>query len=883
MNQVTEDLVARLLQILSPDRVLADPVLLHLYKYDGGLDEALPEAVVLPETTEEVAEVVKACAAWGVPFVPRGAGTSLSGGPVPVAGGVVICLTRMNQILQIDYDNLYAVVQPGVVNLDFQDALAAEGYFYAPDPASEGVCTLGGNVAENSGGPHCLKYGVTTNHILGLEVVLPNGQILQTNHQVLPHLGYDLTGLLVGSEGTFGVVTEITCRIMPLPQAVTTMLAIFDDLDEASQAVSDIIADGIIPASLEMMDNLLIQAVEQSMQAGYPRDAEAVLIIEVDGLQAGMNDQIQRIQAACRRNNVDSFQTAQDERERMLLWRGRKGAFGAVAHLAPSKISSDIAVPRTVLPQVLHQIMELGKTYDLKIGNVFHAGDGNLHPQVLFDPRDPDQVRRAKQVDDELTQLAVDFGGVLSGEHGIGSQKRKWMTRMFGPAELSAMGRIKQAFDPHELCNPGKVLPEVEDFSPAEPAPVPEGDFAQSAEAMCVQDDEGIWQPYDSEAVTKLLTLAARTGQRLAIRGAGTKSGSVAEDVQAISTLNLNHIPQLDTDNLTATVQAGIRLAELNQALVEEGQMLPLRPAHYEQATVGGVIATADSGPHRLLYGTARDLVTGLEAVLADGSRVRFGRCCVKNVSGYALEKLLIGSYGTLGLITEVTLRTRPLPERCETLMLTAPVAANFSPLLRELRASIIWPAAAELLNSAAASRAEVQLDENDWRLLIACEGLAGEVTEQLQLLAKLCERYGVTSEHLPPADYDRLWQQVANLDSKGADRLSTRLACPASETCSLAEVIDLIMTETGYPAPITAAVNLGSVCISLPADEDSLRATAPRLQQAAKEYGASFAALPVGRADVIEVCGDQVVSQISARIKASLDPHSILPGLAQR
>jgi len=875
------DIVNRFCEILSPDRVLADPVSRHLYKYDGGLDEALPDVVVLPQTTEEVAAVVKACAVRGVPFVPRGAGTSLSGGPVPVAGGVVICLTRMNHIQQIDYENLYAIVQPGVVNLDFQDVLAAEGYFYAPDPASESVCTLGGNVGENSGGPHCLKYGVTTNHILGLEVVLPDGQVLRTGRQALHHLSYDLTGLLVGSEGTFGVVTEIICRIMPMPEAVTTMLAIFDKLDEASQAVSDIIADGIIPTSLEMMDNVMIQAVEQSMQAGYPLDAEAVLIIEVGGLAAGMNDQVQRIQAACRRNNVRSFQTAQDEEERIRLWRGRKGAFGAVAHLAPSSLAIDIAVPRTVLPQVLRKVMDLGEEYNIKIGNVFHAGDGNLHPNLLFDPRDPDQVQRVEKIDDEITRLAVEYGGVLTGEHGIGSQKRKWMTRMFGPAELDAMHRIKDAFDPHGLCNPEKVLPETADSSVAEPVPVSAEDFAQSAEAACVRSKD-IWQPYDSEAVTKLVTLAARSGQRLAIRGAGTKSGPVGDDVQVVSTLYLNHIQQLDTDNLTATVQAGMRLSELNQALAEEQQMVPLRPAHYQEATVGGVIATADSGPHRLLYGGPRDLVTGLEAVLADGSLVRFGRCCVKNVSGYALEKLLTGSYGTLGLITEITLRTRPLPERCEALMLTAPAAADFTPLLRELRASILRPAAAQLLNPTAASRPEVQLGEDDWVLLVASEGLAVEVSEQLQLASELCEGYDITIQPLPAADYERLWQQVANLGSRGTDQHYAWLACPPSESCGLAEAIDLIMTETGYSTPISAAVDLGNVTVRLPADEDLLRAAVTRLQQAAKGYGANFSAAPVGLADSNEGHNDQVARQLCARIKANIDPHGILPALPQ-
>ncbi len=880
MNKVTDDLVTRLGQILSPDRVLADPVSRHLYKYDAALDEALPEAVVLPETTEEVVAVVKACAVRGVPFVPRGAGTSLSGGPVPVAGGVVISLTRMNHIIQIDYGNLCAVVQPGVVNIDLQDELAAGGYFYAPDPASQGVCTLGGNVAENAGGPHCLKYGVTTNHILGLEVVLPDAQILRTGS--LPHdqLGYDLTGLLVGSEGTFGVVTEITCRIMPLPEAITTMLAVFNELDDASQAVSDIIADGLIPATLEMMDNLLIQAVEQSMQAGYPLDAEAVLIIEVEGLQASMSEQIQRIKAVCERNRVRSFQTAQDEQERSLLWRGRKGGAAALANLAPSRLTADIVVPRTALPQVLRQVVELGEKYNIKIGNILHAGDGNLHPEVLFDPRDPDQVQRVKQVDDEITRLAIEYGGVLTGEHGIGSQKRKWMSRMFGNAELSAMQRVKDLFDPHYLCNPGKVLPDPDDFPAAQPLSLPEGSFEQAAAAVCVRDGNRAWQPYDYEAIAKLLALACRSDQPLAICGASTKSGPLPDHIQVVSTLGLNKIHQLDTDNLTATVQAGVRLAELNQALAAEGQRVPLRPPHYDQATVGGVIATADSGPHRLLYGTARDLVTGLQAALPDGSLVKFGSTCVKNVSGYSLEKLFIGSYGTLGVVTEITLRTLPLPERRETLTLATAFPGNLAPMLQELRGSILRPTAAELLNSLAASYLDMERDEDGWVLLIALEGLAVEVTEQLDLFSALCEHHNIASQQLEGQEYDQLWQQVANLGSRGADQHCAHLTCYPSEVCRIVAEIDLIMKEVDCEAPITVAANLGIIRVPTPTDSDVLKVIARELLETADRYSASFSWVPPGFAEASGVQLDGLTGHLSRQLKASFDPGGILPRL---
>ncbi len=800
-----------------------------------------------------------------------------------MAGGVVIGHARMNQILAIDYDNLYAVVQPGVVNLDFQDEIAKAGYFYAPDPASEGVCTLGGNVAENSGGPHCLKYGVTTNHILGLEVVLPTGQMLHIGGPTRDQLGYDLTGLLVGSEGTLGVVTQITCRIMPIAETITTILAIFNDLNDASQAVSDIIADGLVPATLEMMDKPLIQAVEKSMQAGYPLDAEAVLIIDIDGLQVTMEDQTRRIKAACQRSNVRNFQTAEDEEERMRLWQGRKGAASAVATLAPSNMTTDIAVPRTVLPEVLAKVMALGEKYDVGIGNVFHAGDGNLHPLVLFDPADADQVRRVHQVDDELTQLAVDYGGVLTGEHGIGSQKRKWMTRMFGYAELTAMQQLKDVFDPHHLCNPAKILPEPEDFPAPETLSLPEGDFQHAAEEVCVQGEDNTWQPYDYEAVAKLLAVANRTGQPIVIRGAGTKLGQLEQETQVVSTLSLDNIIELNTENLTVTVQAGVGLAALNQALAQEGQMLPLRPPHYDRATVGGVIATADSGPHRLLYRTPRDLLTGLRAVLTDGRQVKFGGASVKNVSGYAIERLFVGSQGTLGVIVEVTMRTLPLPERRETFMLTATSPDAFASLLRELRTSIIRPAAVELLNPAAVSQVNGPTNSDDWAVLIGLEGLAVEVAEQLQLLTAATDHHSIAGQHLKAEQYDQLWQPVTELGSRGPERRCVHLACHPSEVCRLAEGVSLIMQRFGQPAPVIAAANLGIVRISLPQDKDLLPVLATEIPRAARDCSAKFTGVPADFAAIADIQLNRVTEQLLRQLKASFDPHGIYQSYSGR
>ena len=594
------------------------------------------------------------------------------------------------------------------------------------------------------------------------------------------------------------------------------------------------------------------------MQAGYPVDAEVVLIIEVDGLQAEMAEQISRVKAACERNHVRDFQTAQDEQRRLWLWRGRKGAFGAVAHLAPGKLATDITVPRTVLPQVLRQVMALGEEHGLQICNVFHAGDGNLHPLILFDPSDPDEVRRAKQVDDELVRLAVRHGGVLTGEHGIGSQKRKFMALMFGAAELAAMQRVKDVFDPSHLANPGKVLPDAADLPPLEPLPLPRGDFEQAAEQLCARDSEGRWRPYDCEAAVKLLALAGQSGQALTIRGSGSKSGPASDGAQVVSTLSLNRMLRLDTDNLTATVQAGVRLAELNEALAERGQTVPLRPAYYERVTVGGVVASADSGLHRLLYGAPRDLLTGLEVALPEGRLVRFGGACVKNVSGYAMEKLFIGSWGTLGMITEVTLRALPLPERRETLMLTAPAATDLAGLLGELRGSFVRPAAVELLNASAARHVQRDLDADQWVLFIALEGLDVQVREQLDLLSALCRRHDVGSQTLPTQDYDKLWQAVADL---GGGQRRLQLTCPPAAACALADEVDPI-TKKGIsqPALIAASVNLGTICVHLPTGESLPTTLADRVAPAVQL--------------------DAVAAEVCGGLKQALDPQTILPAL---
>jgi glycolate oxidase len=446
--------------IVGAGGVLADPEELLVYESDGlTLFRALADFVVFPRSVQQVSTIVRVANREGVPFVARGAGTGLSGGCLPAEGGIVISLMRMNRVLEVDYDNQIAVVEPGLVNLHLSWTVGPRGYYYAPDPSSQQACTIGGNIANNSGGPHTLKYGVTTNHVLGLEVVMPDGEIVWLGGKTRETPGYDLAGIFVGSEGTFGIATKIVVRILKKPQAVKTVLAVFDEVDQASAAVSAIIARGLVPAAVEMIDRLTIQAVEDAFNCGYPRDAAAALLIELDGIAVGMDAQAERIVAACRESGARDIRVARDEAERQLLWKGRKSAFGAYGRVSPAYMVMDGVIPRTKLPYVVRRVNEIVATHGLRVGNVFHAGDGNLHPNILYDPRKPGEEERVVAAGAEIMKLCAEVGGSISGEHGIGLEKADFMPFIFSAADLALMARLKSAFNPGSLCNPGKIFP----------------------------------------------------------------------------------------------------------------------------------------------------------------------------------------------------------------------------------------------------------------------------------------------------------------------------------------------------------------------------------------------------------------------------------------
>lgn len=446
-------------KVLGNEAVLDRAEDLMVYEYDASLAKGTPDLVVLPRTTEDVVAIVNIARKYKMPIVPRGSGTGLSGGSVPRKGGIIVTFSRMTRILEVDTKNRRAVVQPGLVNSELSAAIAKYGLYFAPDPSSQRASTIGGNVAENSGGPHTLAQGVTVNHVTGLEVVLPSGEVIQLGGKATDAAGYDLTGFFVGSEGLLGIVTKITVKLTRLPEFVTTLLATYNTVDDAAQTVTAITGEGITPAALEMLDGVTLRAVEDATHAGYPRDSAAVLLIELEGMREAVDEQAEAVRKVCQRHNAREVRRAKDDTERALLWKGRKTAFASLGRLTPAYYSQDVVVPRTRIAELLHFIDGVIKKHGLRVGNIFHAGDGNLHPAIMFDIRDPKQVEHTLQAGFEICEQCIKMGGTITGEHGVGMEKQALMPLLFSDEDLEVMKRLHNAYNREGLMNPMKVFP----------------------------------------------------------------------------------------------------------------------------------------------------------------------------------------------------------------------------------------------------------------------------------------------------------------------------------------------------------------------------------------------------------------------------------------
>lgn len=618
---------------VAPGSLLTSAADLATYSYDAALDRGRPDAVLIARDAEDARRAVAWCAENKVPFVARGAGTNLSGGCVPLRGGLVISLARLDRILSIDAERRVACVEPGVVNLNLQKAVEPLGLFYAPDPASFRVSTIGGNASENAGGPRCLKYGVTTNHVLAVEAAMPDGTLARFSQE---DAGPELSSLLVGAEGTLGVLTRVWVKLTPIPAETRTLLAGFPSIDAAIACVSATIASGVLPRCLEAMDRATVESVEAGRPLGYPKDP-AVLLIELDGAPEEVARDAAAVETLCRAHGAPEVRSATDPAERERLWEGRRGAYSALARLAPNVLVEDGVVPRDRLPECVRRLQEIAARRSVKAYLLFHAGDGNIHPNIVFDERDEELTARVRAAGREMLQACVELGGSLSGEHGIGVDKRDAMASLFTPETLALFRRVKTAFDPDNLANPDKLFPLA-------------GTAASAASFVRPPAT-----PLSEHALLLVEKARASGGAPLRVRGASTRVVEpTPEGTVELLTTGLSRIVDLDAANLTVTVEAGISLHGLHRELETRGFHLRLPKGG---GTLGGLLAT------RPWPGVREDLL-GMRLLLSTGEVVELGGKVVKNVAGYDLPRAALGSWGEFGAILEVTLKlfARPSP-----------------------------------------------------------------------------------------------------------------------------------------------------------------------------------------------------------------------------
>ena len=968
-TETGDAVIEELREIVGDENVLSEPEELLVYECDGLPQHKHPPlAVVFPNSTEETSEVLEFLSQENVSFAPRGAGTGLSGGALAVNRGVVIELARMRKILHIDPENRLAVVQTGLVNAHLSRAVAPYGLYYVPDPSSQPSCTIGGNIAENAGGIHCLKYGTTTDHVVGARVVLSDGAVVDLGNAAA---GYDLLGVFVGSEGTFGIATEATVKLSPIPPTVRTLLADFADVNDASRAVSAIIAAGMLPAALEMMDNAIIRAVEASVfTAGLPIDAQAVLLVELDGVEAGIDDDVEKVEAILREHGARTVRRATDEKERKKLWAARKGAFGAVGSLSPDIMIQDAVVPRSRLPEVLTETYRIATRYSLRLANVFHAGDGNLHPLICFDLRRGDDLERVRQAGREIMETCVRAGGSITGEHGVGLDKSGYLPLIFSDDDMDAMLCVRAAFDPSGLCNPGKIIPMPRGCGEARavatqsvsepravatgsnqadsfldpvargsdkseglargnfvphPSPLPKGDGARAAtsarlaerisearvanefkrlvgggnvtrlsdanlkfEANTSETERALLAaPATAGEACEVLRLAAREGLAVIPAGASTwiDSGNPLSRADIIlTTRRMTKIIRHEPADLIATAEAGVTLSEFQKRLAKAGQWLPIDPPDDGRATIGGVVATGLGGAQASGYGLPRSFVIGMRVVLADGRLIKAGGNVVKNVAGYDLCKLFSGSYGTLGLITELTFKLRPLPAETRTIVASGSLGSLITAGRRV--ASQFFPVAVELLSPRMAKDLEIEATMGECALLVRFAGSSRAVVAQTaQALKVLRENNG---NRCTTHDEDEApWRRLSAAPLQSSDDLIWRATMRPTELPSFLGDVSTLGKDDASHGRLRWHAGLGdgrmrAIARAPVYHREAVRAL-ERLREKAEILGGS---LVVEKASLeikneINAWGDfGSANELMKRVKQQLDPQVLLsPG----
>ncbi|HKP37608.1 MAG TPA: FAD-linked oxidase C-terminal domain-containing protein [Pyrinomonadaceae bacterium] len=955
-TSLQDTLADDLREIVGEENVLSDPEELLVYECDGlPQHKHPPRAVVFPNSTEETADVVALLADEGVSFAPRGAGTGLSGGALAINRGVVIELARMRRILSVDPENRLARVQTGLVNAHLSRAVAPYGLYYVPDPSSQPSCTIGGNIAENAGGIHCLKYGTTTDHVTAARVVLADGSIVDLGGNAP---AYDLLGVFVGSEGTFGIATEATVKLTPIPPAVRTLLADFLNVDDASRAVSAIIAAGVLPAALEMMDNAIIRAVEASVfAAGLPIDAQAVLLVELDGIEAGIDDDAAKVETILHELGARSVRRATDENERKKLWAARKGAFGAVGRLLPDVMIQDAVVPRSRLPEVLAETYRISSTYNLQLANVFHAGDGNLHPLICFDLRRGDDLERVRQAGREIMETCVRAGGSITGEHGVGLDKSSYLPLIFSDDDMKVMLDVRAAFDPSGLCNPGKIIPmpggcgearavatqsmsdpismqhasepeadrvvvatgapsaDQDSISSSRSGPMGKGLLAQRMNEARIKTElarlvgkDGVqrltdskveWSsnfagyeramevaPANSKQAGQVMTFAAQENLSMILAGAGTwlESGNpVSRADIVLSTRRMNRVISHEPADLVATVEAGTTLADFQKHLAQAGQCLPIDPPDDGRATIGGVVATGLSGAHTFGFGLPRAFVIGMRVTMADGRSISAGGKVVKNVAGYDLCKLFTGSYGTLGLITEVTFKLRPLPAETRTIA----AVGTFELLTKKGRElmSGFFPVALELLSHRMARHLDIKVPIDEGVLLARFTGSDRAVISQT---AQALKHLRDDNTQCFTLDNDvELWRRFSAAQVKFSGDLSWRVTLkPTNLIEFIKDVRALEQDEASFKSLVWHA-GMGDGRLRAAGrtpvyHREAVRALT-RLRERAESMDGHLIveSAPVEIKEEFNSVGDPgSAAELMKRVKAQLDPQNLLaPG----
>lgn len=850
---LTKTQLQPLTKLFNKRQLTTNAVELITYEVDAGFDRGKPDGVFYPESTADVSRIMRWASEQWVPLVARGAGTGLSGGAVAEHGGIIVEFARMNHILDLDVHGRSAVVEAGVVNLVLDGEVKRRGLYFPPDPSSQRSSVLGGNIGENSGGPHCFKYGVTTNYVAGLEVVLANGAVVQLGGPAFDYPEYDLCGVMVGSEGTLGIVSKAYVRMLRNPPGVKTLMIAFDSLEQAGRAVSAVIAAGLVPATLEMMDKKIMGMIEAYSGAGLPVEAEAGLIVEVDGYPASLDGQMEEVADLLTQHGGHTLRIAQSEEERQKIWYGRKSAAGAMSRLSPSFYLVDVTVPRSRLADMLTEVNAVCDRHALTAGHVFHAGDGNLHPIILCDDRDKALMERVFTACDEIIQLCVDRKGSITGEHGVGIEKRRYMPAMYSGAELAAMLDLKAIFDPNTLLNPGKVFPDT----------VPAATYAKP-----VTPTDNPFAPSTAEEAAAGLAALAAQGEPVRISSHPPRTTA---PTYHLSTANLRGIHAFAPDDLYVTVGAGTPLAEV-QAFLAAHQLQTALVSPWPAATVGGLIAANVNAPLRMRYGGVRDNLLSTTVALADGRVIQTGRVVVKNVAGYDITKLLVGSQGTLGVMADATLKIIPKPRAQRTV--AVPVA--------DLQQGLAWANALlpSLLIASGLVLCPSHLTASNmttpYALVVTSEGVAEDVESEMAEITTHLRGVSAPAPSTLSNTSTALWASF--IGNVAADQLLSRTGIPVKQ------VADYLATVGGQ-AQTTWFLDIAHGLIYATAtatDGQQAQQWLTALRQPALTRQGYTALLQTPTAfEQLDLWGYPATSRpLMQQLKARWDPKGILPVL---